>query len=144
MNKVTLKRINNDFKLEARGTGPYPVYLDGAPKIGGHSDGVRPMELLLMGIAACSSMDVLSILRKMKQEVKEYSVEVQGSREQDKIPSLFETIHVSFSFDGDLTDDKVRRAIDLSMKKYCSVTAILEKTAKISYSFTINKEHFKA
>jgi putative redox protein len=137
MPSITLKRVDADFKLEARGSGPHPVYLDGATKIGGHEDGVRPMECLLIGLGGCTSMDVLSILRKMKQDVKEFSVVVDGKREKDKMPSLFEDIHLKYTLYGNLEEAKVKRAIDLSMEKYCSVTAILRPTANITYSFEI-------
>jgi putative redox protein len=134
---IRIKRIDNDFQLEAEGTGPHPVILDGALKIGGHGQGVRPMELLLMGLGGCTSMDVLSILRKMKQDVQDFNVIVEANREKDKVPSLFEDIQVKYILKGDLDEKKVRKAIELSMTKYCSATAILEKSAKITYTLEI-------
>lgn len=137
---IEIKRIDDAFQLEATGSGPFTVKMDGEEKIGGKGQGVKPMELMLMGIGGCSSIDVLSILKKQRQEVKDYRVTVDGEREVvPKPPSVFKKIHVKFSFSGDLDESKVARAIELSMTKYCSVTRILEKTADITYSYEINK-----
>ena len=137
---ITIKRIDDAFQMEAKGSGPHPVIIDAAEKVGGKNQGVRPMELMLMGIGGCSSIDVLSILKKQRQEVKEYSVVVDGEREDvPKPPSVFKKIHIKFSFRGDLDESKVARAIELSMTKYCSVTRIMEKSADITYSYEINK-----
>ena len=136
--KVNLKRINNACHLEAKNEGGAVINIDGAPEIGGQNLGFRPMQLLLAGIGSCSSMDIISILEKQKQPLEGLEVEVNGEREKDKIPSLFETIHVHFRISGKLDVNKVKRAIDLSMNKYCSVANTLEKTARITYSFEVN------
>jgi len=135
--KVNLKLINNACHLEARNDGGVVINIDGAPEIGGRNLGFRPMQLLLAGIGSCSTMDIISILQKQKQPISRLEVEVNGEREKDKIPSLYETIHVHFRISGELDHEKVRRAVDLSMNKYCSVAKILEKTARITYSFEV-------
>lgn len=101
-----------------------------------------PTELLLLGIGGCTSDDVLSILRKMKQDVKEYSCEIEAEREGE-IPKTLKTAVINYNFKGDLDPEKVRKAINLSLSKYCSVSIIVKRGgAKVTYSFTINgKQH---
>ena len=114
------------------------IHVDGAASVGGENKGFRPMQLLLAGLGSCSSIDIISILKKQKQPLEDLRVQVDSEREKDKVPSLFQDIHVHFIFKGDLDEKKVKRAVDLSMNTYCSATKILEKTAKITYSFEIN------
>jgi putative redox protein len=136
--KVNLKRINNACHLEAQNDDGAIINIDGAPDIGGQNLGFRPMQLLLAGIGSCSGMDIISILQKQKQPLAGLEIEVNGEREKDRTPSLFETIHVHFRVTGNLNEDKVKRAVDLSMTKYCSVAKTLEKTARITYSCEVN------
>lgn len=135
--KVLLQRVNDACHLEVQNEAGVVIHTDGAPEIGGKNLGFRPMQLLLAAIGSCSSMDIISILQKQKQPLTGFTVEVDGEREKDKVPSLFEKIHVHFRLSGDLDPDKVRRAIDLSMKTYCSVARTLEKTARITYSHEV-------
>ena len=113
------------------------VHMDGAAHVGGENKGFRPMQLLLAGLGSCSSIDIISILIKQKQPLEDIRILVDGAREKDKIPSLFKDIHVHFILKGNLDVKKVKRAVDLSMNTYCSVSKTLEKTAKITYSFEI-------
>lgn len=136
---VTISRINDAVHLEGKNEDGLTVQLDGSPAIGGKNKGVRPMQMLLISLGSCSSMDVLSILAKMKQEVNDYKVEIQGDREPDKVPSLFTKIHVHYRLWGDLDEKKVARAIELSMGTYCSVTKMLEKAVEITHDFVIEK-----
>jgi putative redox protein len=93
------------------------------------------MQVLLMSLAGCSSMDVLSILKKMREAVTDYKVEVTGDREEGVVPSIFTNIHVHYIISGTgLSTANVEKAIRLSMEKYCSVTRQIEPTAKITYS----------
>ena len=102
--------------------------------------GVSPMELLLMGVAGCSSIDIISILKKQKQKFKELTIEVSGEREKGELPSLFKKIHADVKFVGDIDYNKASRACKLSFTKYCSVSKTLEATAKITYSVYINEK----
>lgn len=137
--QVELKRVDNDFHFEATGTSKVVVNIDGAPDIGGHNAGARPMEMILMGLGGCSAIDIILILKKQKQVVEDFKIIIDGEREAGAVPSVFKKIHMNFIFKGDLNSDKVKRAIDLSVEKYCSVGAMLNKTAEITYSFEINK-----
>lgn len=135
--RITLKRQNKAVHLKAFNEEGASIDIDGAPAIGGENLGLRPMQLLLAGIGSCSTMDIINILRKQKQPIVDLEVLVDGQREKDKIPSLFETIHIHFILYGNLDNSKTQRAIDLSMRTYCSVTKILEKTSQITYSHEI-------
>ena len=136
--RVTLKRLNDDYHMKATNETGNAIEMDGSPGIGGQNLGARPMEVVLMSLAGCSSIDVISILKKMKQEVTDYNVEVTAER-REEIPSIFTKIHMKFLVSGNnLEDDKVKRAVQLSAEKYCSVSKILEPTAVIDWSYEIS------
>ncbi|MGV8878595.1 MAG: OsmC family protein [Sphingobacteriaceae bacterium] len=122
--KIDLKRLNDAVHFEATGGNKVKVQIDGSPEIGGQDLGVRPMELVLMALGSCSSLDLLAILKKQKQEVKIIQVAVEGKR-TDKIPAVFTDIHITFSLTGNLDSSKVERAAELAVKKYCSVHNML-------------------
>lgn len=136
--KVELRRVNEAFHFEAIGAAGVPVNIDGSPDIGGINAGARPMEMILMGLGGCSAIDIVLILQKQRQVIADMSITIEAERVPNETPSVFKTIHVHYNFKGDLNEDKVKRAIELSMEKYCSVTAILNKTAVITHSFSIN------
>ncbi len=138
---IKLNRKNNAVHLEAVNESGNTVQLDGAPKIGGENKGARPMELVIMGLGGCSSMDVISILQKQKQEITDYSVEIEADRDTNNIPSLFTNIHVKFIITGKVDLKKAEKAVQLSMDKYCSVTKILEKTATITHEVVVINEY---
>ena len=134
---IQLERLDDAFNLKATNEQGNSVETDAAPAIGGGGKGMRPMEMLLSSLGACSSIDVIDILRKMRQPLNDIKVTLNGEREKDKTPSLFTDIHISFNLYGDLDVDKAQRAVDMSMEKYCSVAKILEKTAKITWETNI-------
>ncbi len=138
--RINLKRLDSDFNFQAINKDGNSVLIDGAPAIGGHNKGMRPMQLLLSALGGCSAIDIISILRKQKQVIDSFDIEVDGDREPVGIEgySLFKTIEVNFILKGNLDKDKVERAVKLSMEKYCSVTKTLEPTAKITYKVTLN------
>ena len=136
--QVELTRINQAFHFSAKGTSNVEVHIDGATDIGGDNAGARPMELILMGLGGCTAIDVLLILKKQRQAVEDVRLIIDGEREPGAVPAPFRKIHVKYIFKGQLDADKVQRAIDLSMDKYCSVTAMLEKAADITHSFEIH------
>jgi putative redox protein len=137
--KISLKRIDDAFHMEAKNEDGCTIETDGSPEIGGKNNGMRPMQLLLAAAGSCSSIDIISILKKQKQNLEDIQIEVTAEREKDKAPSLFTDIHIHFMLKGDLAEEKVRRAVDLSIDKYCSVVRILEKTATVSSSYEIVK-----
>ncbi|HYG37096.1 MAG TPA: OsmC family protein [Cytophagales bacterium] len=135
--KVEINRLNDAYHFEAINEQGSKIQMDASPEIGGQNLGFRPMQLLLAGLGGCSSIDVVNILKKQKQDIKDVRVTVDGEREKDVIPSLFTDIHVHFHLSGKLDEEKVKKAIDLSVTKYCSVLKTLEKTARITHSYTI-------
>lgn len=138
--KIKLKRIDNDFNMEAKNEDDNVILMDGSKDIGGHGKGMRPMQLLLAALGGCSSIDIISILRKQKQELESLEIEVNGEREplRKEGYALFQTIEVHFIMKGNVDKDKVERAVKLSMEKYCSVTKTLEPTATITYKITLS------
>ena len=97
MKKIELKRVNNAVHLQATDEDGNIVNMDGSPEIGGENKGTRPMSLVLMALAGCTSMDVLSMLQKMRQEVIDYDVKVEGERAEEH-PMVFTKIHVHYIF----------------------------------------------
>ncbi len=124
--KATIKWVQDAVFLGESGSG-HCVVVDGPPEIGGRNVGIRPMELLLMGVGACSSVDVVSILKKARQQVTDCEARLEATR-VDAVPAVFETIHMHFIVKGkDLDDAKVKRAVELSADKYCSASIMLQK-----------------
>lgn len=135
--KISITRVDNAFNLKATNLEGQSVLMDAAPEIGGNNNGMRPMQLLISALGGCSSIDIINILRKQQQYLTDIKVEMEAEREQGKTPALFTQINVHFILIGYIDFQKAKRAVELSMEKYCSVSRILEKTAKIKYSFEI-------
>lgn len=94
---------------------------------GGDQTGVRPMQMLLMGLAGCAAVDILMILKKQRQSVSDFRVELEGAREPNKEPSLWQQVHIVFKFKGAVDSEKAAKAVELSMEKYCSVAETLRR-----------------
>jgi putative redox protein len=137
--KVELKRVNDAVHFEASApSSTVKVQIDGSPDIGGQGLGVRPMEMVLMALASCSSLDLVTILKKQKQDVQDFSVAVEGER-REQIPTIFTKIHMTFSLKGTIDEDKANRAAELAVKKYCSVHDMLVAGGvEITYSLSIS------
>ena len=115
----------------------HAVILDGAPEAGGRNLGMRPMEMLLIGMGACTSFDVVTILKKSRQPVIDCVAEIEAAR-ADEIPKVFTRIHVHFVVTGQgLNPAQVERAVKLSAEKYCSASIMLGKAAEITHDFEI-------
>ncbi|MGE0772200.1 MAG: OsmC family protein [Cyclobacteriaceae bacterium] len=137
MNKIRIKQINS-FHMEAVNEDGNSVSIDAASQIGGTGKGMRPMQVLLSALGGCCYIDVLSILGKQKQFVKNIHLTLEGAREKKKTgANIYKTIHIHFEMKGDLDASKVERAIDLSLNKYCSVAMSLSEKTTITYSFEI-------
>ena len=128
--------------MEAANEAGWKVPIDAGPGAGGRGNGVRSTELLIMGMGGCSGIDILSILDKQRQVVTRFEVELDAER-ADAIPAVFTRIHAHYVLEGELEPEKVRRAIALSLEKYCSVTRMLEATARITSSFSVNGERYE-
>ncbi len=115
----------------------HAVVLDGAPENGGRNIGMRPMEMLLIGMGACTSFDVVTILKKARQPIVDCVAEIQAER-ANEIPKVFTKIHVHFVVTGDgLNEAQVERAVKLSAEKYCSASIMLSKSVDITHGFEI-------
>jgi putative redox protein len=139
--KVTLNRLDDAFHFEAKNEQGNSVHFDIGPEAGGHGNGIRPMQSLLMAMGGCSAIDIIMILKKQKQEITDFKIEIDGEREKGKEPSLWETATAIFYLEGKIDPEKAKRAVQLSMEKYCSVSKTLEAAgAKISWEVYVNKE----
>ena len=127
MVNIELTRVEGDFGFEARDANGHVVRIDSNPEFGGKGFGVRPMQLLLMGMGGCAGIDIVSILKKQRQTVEGFDMKIEGEREPGVEPSLWKTVNIIFELKGDIDIDKARKACALSMDKYCSVAATLRK-----------------
>jgi putative redox protein len=139
MPKARIKYTDGMQFVGEAGSG-HAIVMDGDAEFGGNNTGLRPMELLLIGIGGCSGMDVVSILKKKRQGVSSLEINVDGVKAGEH-PKKFEKINIEFVIKGkNISEEAVKRAISLSMDKYCSVKATLEGTAGISYSHKVVQE----
>jgi putative redox protein len=130
-------KLNEGVSFVAESGSGHALVIDGAVDAGGRNLGPRPMEVVLMGTGACSAFDVVHILRKGRQDLVDCIVEIEAVRAATD-PKVFTSIHLHYLVTGrNLDADKVARAITLSAEKYCSASAMLAKTAKITHDFEI-------
>jgi putative redox protein len=137
MVKIEINRLNDNFHMEAVNEQGAKVQMDASPDVGGENLGMRPMQMLLAAMGGCSSIDVINILKKQKQPLRDIKVTVTGEREKDVVPAVYTEVHAHFKLYGDLDKEKVARAVNLGVEKYCSVAKTLEANAKITYSIEI-------
>src|SRR5258707_15541397 len=135
MVKIELSRVDEDYNLEAVNDTGNKILFDGSPDIGGHGRGMRPMQTLLAAMGSCSAIDIISILRKQREELKDIKITVTGEREKDATPSLYTEIHAHFKLFVNIDKDKAQKAVSLAMEKYCAVANTLEKNPKITYRY---------
>jgi putative redox protein len=135
--KATINWLGNAL-MQGESGSSHTVMVDGPESMGGLNQGMRPMELMLLSVGTCSTVDVISILKKARQDVTDCCVEVDGER-ADAVPAVFEKIHLNFKVSGnDLDENKVKRAVELSAEKYCSASIMLKKAGvEISHSVEI-------
>ena len=136
--KITLNRINDDFLFECTNSAGNSILLDNTSTPG--AKGVSPMESVLMAVAGCSGIDMVSILKKQRQNVTKFSAEVEGERIQVDDAKPFKAILVKFFVDGDVDPAKAQKAAQLSFEEYCSVSKTLEPNVTVNYEVTVNGE----
>jgi putative redox protein len=135
--KARIKWIEQTTMLGESGSG-HAVVMDGPPDHGGRNLGVRPMEMLLLGMGGCTEFDVLHILKRSRQEVTDCVVELDAQRAESD-PKVFTRIHVHFVISGkNLSEKHVARAVSLSAEKYCSASIMLGKSAQITHDYEIH------
>jgi len=137
--EITLKKVNDAVHFEGTGVVPdIKVHIDGTPEIGGQNLGARPMELVLMALGSCASLDFVTILTKQRQKIEGLEVKVTGQR-RDESPRIFTAIHIHFALQGEIDTTKAAKAAELAVKKYCSVHDMLAAGGiEITYDFRIN------
>jgi putative redox protein len=136
---VTVDLLGNMAFRAITETG-HEVIMDAAPEVGGTDTGPRPMELLLVGLGGCTGMDVISMLRKMRQDVTDYEIQISGERATEH-PKVFTSIHVEHVVRGrDLNPESVRRAVELSATRYCSAAAMLGRVARIEETYRVTDD----
>lgn len=135
--KTSLRRVDDAFQMEARNQSGHIVISDDSATIGGHGLGIRPMEMLISALGACSSIDVIHFLHKMRQPLKDIEVDIDAERDTDNVPALFTNVDITYMIKGNLDIKKVEKVISLFVDKYCSVARILEKTSTITWAYTI-------
>ena len=136
--EINLARIDDNYLMEAVNENGNTLRTDGSPAIGGSNQAMRPMQLLLAAVGSCSSIDIISLLKKQRQELRDIKIKVTGEREEGKVPSLFTKIKIHFDLYGKVDEKKAQRAVELSMEKYCSVGLILKKSTEIEWSFAVH------
>jgi putative redox protein len=136
--EINLTRKNNKFNFVAENAVGQTVELDANPAIGGEGQGFRPMEMLLVGLGGCSAIDMINVLNKQKEQLNDVKIKITASRRDDEVPAIFENINIHFDLFGQLNVQKVERALDLTFNKYCSVSNILSRSAKINFTYTIH------
>ena len=141
--RINLEQLDDAYSFEATNEAGNAVRIEASPALGGTGQGARPMELVAMGLGGCSSIDILSILEKQRQSPDHLEVRLEAERRKDEVPAVFTAIHLHYVLKGhQLAASKVRRAIELSLDKYCSVASMLNSTATITYSFAVNGEEY--
>lgn len=136
--KTTVKWIDGMTMLGESGSG-HGIIMDGPKDLGGRNLGVRPMEMLLLGMGGCTTVDVVSTLKKMRQEVRDCRAEISADRASEH-PKIFTKIHIHFVVEGkDLDGKKISKAVSLSADKYCSASIMLGKSVTITHDFEIHE-----
>ena len=139
MIEINVSRKEGDFGFEAVDVNGHTIKMDTSPESGGINFGIRPMQVLLMGMGGCSAIDIVMILKKQRQVVDDFSMKIEGEREPGKEPSLWQNVNIIFELRGTIDVDKAERACELSMNKYCSVAETLRRGGtKLSWEVRIN------
>lgn len=140
MNSVNLQRKKGDFGFEATDANGHTVRMDTSIETGGDNFGVRPMQMLLMGLGGCSAIDIVMILKKQRQQVDDFSIHIEGERELGKDATLWQQVKIVFTLTGTIDKEKAERACELSMNKYCSVAETLKKSGtEISWEVVLKE-----
>ncbi len=136
--KITIKWIDNMMMVGESDSG-HAVVMDGPEELGGRNLGIRPMEMLLLGMGGCTTIDVISTLKKMREEVQNCYAEITAKR-ADEHPKVFTEIHIHFVMKGcNLNKKKVAKAVSLSADKYCSASIMLGETAIVTHDFEVHE-----
>jgi putative redox protein len=135
---IHLERTNGDYGFKASDEKGHFITTDTSLENGGSNFGVRPMQAVLMALGSCSAIDIVSILKKQRQEPDGFSITIKGEREKDKVPALWKYIEMHFTLTGNIDQEKAQKACGLSVEKYCSVAETLRRAgATIEWKLTV-------
>ena len=137
--KITLNRINDDYLFECTNSLGNTILLNSVSQ-SENKEGVSPMETILMAVAGCSGIDMISILKKQRQEITKFSAEVEGERVEVDEAKPFKNILVKFFLEGKIDAIKAKKSAQLSFEKYCSVSKTLEPNVTVNYEVFVNGE----
>ncbi len=133
---ITLKRVDDQFRLEATNTRGDVMYTNASPDLGAEGDGWRPMEALLVSLAGCSAIDIINVLKKQRQQIDTFEVKISGIKRQGT-PSPYESIEIIYIIGGKVKEDKMIKAIELTKGKYCSVYFSLHPDIDVAYKYIL-------
>ena len=140
MIKIEINRVSGEFGFEATDSLGHVAKMDTSPETGGENYGIRPMQMLLMGLGGCSGIDVVNILKKQRQDLQDIKMTIEAEREQGKEPSIWIKANIHFHLQGPIDPDKAQRAVELSMDKYCSVAETLRRSGcDIQWQVSLNQ-----
>jgi putative redox protein len=127
------------MRFEGKADSGHTVVMDAVPEVGGEDKGATPMEILLMALGGCTGMDVVSILRKMHTQFDQFGIEIKGEKTEEH-PRIYKKIELVYKFKGEgIKEENVEKAVRLSQEKYCSVSAMLRKSAEVNYKIEIER-----
>ncbi|MCZ4222229.1 OsmC family protein [Pedobacter rhodius] len=135
---INLIRKSGKFNFEAENENGFTVELDAKAAIGGEGKGFRPMEMLLVGLGGCSGIDMVNVLTKQKEPLDDIKIAINATRKEEEMPPIFDEIDIHFDLYGNLSAAKVERALSMTFDKYCSVSNILGRSAKINFTYKIH------
>jgi putative redox protein len=135
--EINLIRKSGKYNFEATNEAGFTVEMDAKSEIGGEGKGFRPMEMLLVGLGGCSGLDMVNLLTKQKEPLKDIKISIKATRKETETPAVFDVIDIKFELYGDLNILKVEKALQMTFDKYCSVSKMLEKSATINFSYVI-------
>lgn len=138
--KITLRRVNDAVRFEATNERGHAVLVEGGQNAGGEALAPSPTEYLMISQASCTAVDIVELLKKMRQPLEHLEIEAIGRRAEDQVPKIFTGIHLHYKVYGDVKEAKVEKAIQLSIEKYCTVSKMIDHITKITYSFEVFRQ----
>jgi putative redox protein len=135
--KIHVRKLDGPFRMEATNPEGNSIIMDTKKSNGGDEKGMSPTELLLSAVAGCSGVDILTILRKQRYEIRDFQVIVDGEKEKEGDAKAWADIKLHYKIFGSIPEENAKKAIDLSLEKYCSVAKTLRSYAKIHYTFEL-------
>ena len=136
---MTRVKLLDGMKFIGAGESNHSVIMDTVAKVGGNDSAPRPVELMLIALGGCTGMDTISILRKMQTVPTEFSIELEDERATEH-PKVLTHLRLVYRFKGDLPEENVKKAIELSMNRYCPITNMINKVAEVNWEYVIEAD----